>query len=147
MFIFTWQPRYKPASKRRKQTVKQNKPMKQNNIAKLILAFAITATIGLGSTALAKDHEKDTSALEAQAKVSKADAQATALAKVPGGTVKESEIEMEKGKLIWSFDIATTGTKDTTEVNVDAITGKIVNVEVESAEKKGHDKEDEDDKD
>ncbi len=116
--------------------------MKSHTIIKSLLAIAIAATLGLGGTASAKDHEKDDAALEAQAKVSKADAQATALAKVPGGTVKEAEIEKEKGVLIWSFDITTAGTKDITEVNVDATTGKIVNVEVESANKK-----DEDDKD
>jgi len=58
----------------------------------------------------------------AEAKVSKETAQQTALAKAPGGTVKECEIEKEKGKLIWSFDITTPDTKDITEVNVDAIT-------------------------
>ena len=72
--------------------------------------------------------------LMAQAKVSKADAEKTALAKVPNGTVKESEIEMEKGKLIWSFDITTPDTKDITEVSVDAITGEVIAVEKESAE-------------
>ena len=41
----------------------------------------------------------------AEAKVSKDDAEKTALAKVPNGTIKEAEIEKEHGKLIWSFDI------------------------------------------
>ena len=67
----------------------------------------------------------------AEAKVSQADAQATALAQVPNGTVKESELEKEHGKLIWSFDIATAGTKDITEVNIDAINGTVVSKEIE----------------
>jgi uncharacterized membrane protein YkoI len=75
------------------------------------------------------------SALQAEAKISKADAQATALTKAPNGTVKEAELEREHGKLIWSFDIATPDSKDITEVNVNAITGEIVNVEHEKAEK------------
>jgi uncharacterized membrane protein YkoI len=70
----------------------------------------------------------------AQAKVSKDDAGKTALAKVPNGTIKEGELEKEKGKLIWSFDITTPDTKDITEVNVDAITGDVVFVEKEAAE-------------
>lgn len=119
--------------------------MKSNTVTKTLLALAVTAVIGLGA-AFAADNEKDDAALVAQAKVSKADAQATALAKVPGGTVKECEIEMEKGNLIWSFGIATPGTKDITEVNVNAVTGKIVNVEIEKAKAKG-DKDDDDDKD
>jgi uncharacterized membrane protein YkoI len=75
------------------------------------------------------------SQLQAEAKISKADAQATALAKTPNGTIKEAELEREHGKLIWSFDIATPDSADITEVNVDAITGAIVNVEHEKAEK------------
>ena len=70
----------------------------------------------------------------AQARISRADAEKTALAKVPGGTVKEGELEKEKGRLIWSFDLTTPDTKDITEVNVDAITGDVVSVEKESAE-------------
>jgi len=76
---------------------------------------------------------EDQSALQAQAKVSKADAQATALAKVPNGTVKECELEKEHGKLIWSCELNTPDSKDITEVNVDAITGEVVNIEHEKA--------------
>jgi uncharacterized membrane protein YkoI len=70
----------------------------------------------------------------AKAKVSKDAAEKTALAKVPNGTIKEGELEKEKGKLIWSFNITTPDTKDITEVNVDAITGDVVSVEKEAAE-------------
>ena len=73
------------------------------------------------------------SALQAQAKISKADAQATALAKVPNGSVKEGELEREHGRLIWSFEMNTPDTKDITEVNVDAISGEVVNIEHEKA--------------
>ena len=75
------------------------------------------------------------SALQAQAKVSKADAQATALAKVSNATVKECELEREHGRIIWSIALNTSDSKDITEVNVDAITGSIVNVEHEKSEK------------
>jgi uncharacterized membrane protein YkoI len=50
---------------------------------------------------------------------------------MPGGTVKEGELEKEKGKLIWSFDLTTPGSKGITEVNVDALTGDVVSVEKE----------------
>jgi uncharacterized membrane protein YkoI len=73
------------------------------------------------------------SALQAQAKISKADAQATALAKVPNGTVKECELEKEHGRIIWSIALNTPDTKDITEVNVDAVTGDVVNIEHEKA--------------
>jgi len=80
-----------------------------------------------------KEGEKATAAkLEAQAKITKAEAEKIALAKVPGGSIKEGEIEKEKGKVIWSFDIATPGTKDITEVQVDAMTGAIVDLAKET---------------
>ena len=72
------------------------------------------------------------SKLESKAKISKADAQKVALAKVPNGKIKDAELEEENGKLIWSFDIATPGSKDITEVQVDAVTGDIVSVEKET---------------
>ena len=69
---------------------------------------------------------------EANATVSKADAVKLALAKVPNGTIQESELETEHGKLVWSFDIAAPGASDITEVQVDAKTGEIVSVEKET---------------
>lgn len=84
---------------------------------------------------------------EGQAQVSKADAERTALAQVPGGTIKEGELEKEKGKLIWSFDIAKPDTKDITEVNIDAMTGKIIAVDVESPKAEAKEKQQEKDDD
>lgn len=75
-----------------------------------------------------------------EAKISKAEAQKIALNRVPNGTIKESELEKEKGRLIWSFDVATPGTKNITEVNVDAITGEIVAVDIETPEKEAKEK-------
>ena len=85
--------------------------------------------------------------LAAEARVSKDDAEKTALAKVPNGIIKEAEIEKEHGKLIWSFDVATPDTKDITEVNVDANTGAVVSVAKESAENEAKEAEGEKDKD
>ena len=85
--------------------------------------------------------------LAAEARVSKDEAEKTALAKVPNGIIKEAEIEKEHGKLIWSFDVATPDTKDITEVNVDANTGAVVSVAKESAENEAKEAEGEKDKD
>lgn len=73
-------------------------------------------------------------ALLAEAKVTEAQAQATALAKVPHGIVKSSELELERerGRLIWSFDVAQPAAKGVTEIQVDAKTGKIVLVKKET---------------
>lgn len=69
---------------------------------------------------------------DSHAKVSKADAQAAALAKVPGGTIKDGELEKEQGKWIWSFDITLPGSADIKEVAVDAMTGKVLEVATET---------------
>jgi uncharacterized membrane protein YkoI len=67
-----------------------------------------------------------------EATVSKSQAEKAALEKVPHGVIKSEEIEREHGKLIWSFDIGTSSTKSITEVQVDAKTGKIVSIQVET---------------
>ncbi len=103
--------------------------MKSTNLITTIVALVATAVLGLTS-ATAKD--KGDPKLLAKAKISKAVAEKTALTKAPDGTVKDAELEEENGKLVWSFDIARPGTKDITEVQVDAITGKIVTVDVET---------------
>ena len=117
---------------------------------KLTHIVGLLGTVGLMLVGFgcATEEEGSDTKLAAQAKVSRADAEKTALARVPGGTIKEGGIEKEKGKLIWSFDIATAGTKDITEVQVDALNGAIVAVDKETAsdeakeKKRGKEKED-----
>jgi uncharacterized membrane protein YkoI len=65
-------------------------------------------------------------ALQKEAKISEETARATALKEVPNGTVKSSELEREKGKLIYSFDITVPGKTGIEEVNVNAIDGSVV---------------------
>ena len=68
--------------------------------------------------------------LASQAKITKERAQEIALQRAPG-TVESGELEREHGKLVYSFDIRNSkGTID--EVQVSAITGKIVRVEHET---------------
>ena len=76
--------------------------------------------------------EAPNAALMSEAKITEAQAKSTALAKVPNGTVKSSELEREKGKLVWSFDISQPSAKGVTEIQVDAITGKIVSLKTET---------------
>ena len=113
---------------------------------KWIVCCALAATLLTGCASgkcckcEKKEHRHKEAKLMAEAKVSKDAAEKTALAKVPNGAIKEAEIEKEKGKLQWSFDVATPDTKDITEVNVDAITGDVVSVEKEAAGEKAKDK-------
>jgi len=94
-----------------------------NKMFGIAAAWLVVAGLSVPtSSALAKSHIK----------VSKAQAEQIALAKAPGGEIKSSELEHEKGALVWSFDIATPGTRDITEVLVDANTGAIVEVAKET---------------
>ena len=70
--------------------------------------------------------------LQSEAKISESTARATALARVPHGVVQSSELERENGKLLWSYDVKTPASKNITEVQVDAITGTIIDVDVET---------------
>ena len=102
--------------------------MKSKVIISGIVAAALIA-IGSGCATT----EQSQAELQAQAKITKEQAQQAALAKVPNGTVKEGDLEKEDGKLIWSFDIAVPDSKDIKEVAVDAITGSVLAVETETA--------------
>ena len=69
---------------------------------------------------------------KANAKVSEADARATALAAAPAGVIQSGELETEHGKLVWSFDIKESKSPNVVEVQVDAMTGVIISKKTES---------------
>ncbi len=112
--------------------------MTMTTIANGLLVLAALAA-GFCLTSQADEGNKEAK-LESKAKITKAAAQETALAKVPHGIVKESELEEEDGKLIWSFDIEKPGSQEITEVAVDAVTGKVVSVEKETPEEQAKEK-------
>jgi hypothetical protein len=97
----------------------------------IALAAGSIATAGFSSPSPVRSDVP--AALVKEAKVTLADARATALAQVPGGKVKSEELEREHGKLIYSFDIVVAGKPGVDEVNVNAIDGKIVDKSHESA--------------
>jgi uncharacterized membrane protein YkoI len=96
---------------------------------KAVLALAALSSLALTQAFAGEPSE---AALMSQAKVSKAVATRTALSRVPGAQVKSAEIEREHGRLIWSFDLAQAGKSGITEIQVSAITGKIVSQQHES---------------
>ena len=102
-----------------------------NMYRKITTAFAFATIVTCGAFAA-------TTAKPPHMKITIAQARATALKKAPG-TVKNEELENEKGKWIYSFDIATSKT-GVTEVNVDAMNGKVVDVLHENAAKEAAEK-------
>jgi uncharacterized membrane protein YkoI len=119
----------------------------------IVLAVALAATTSVagaqastvakstakpGTIAKPKHHkamkkEESQAALQKEAKISEATARATALAQVPNGSIKSSELEREHGKLIYSYDITVPGKAGIEEINVNAIDGSVVNHEHENA--------------
>ncbi len=96
----------------------------KNNRTLLLTAMALSLS---AAPLFAQGAKHETQAqLKAEAKVSMADAKKTALAQVPKGWVKASELERENGKLLYSFDIASKGKTGIDEVQVDAITGTLI---------------------
>jgi uncharacterized membrane protein YkoI len=71
--------------------------------------------------------------LVAQARVKESEARKIALKKVASGSIKSVEIEKEKGRLVWSFDISKPHTRNITEVLVDAKAGTIVSISEENS--------------
>lgn len=92
-----------------------------------------TATSALATRSQEAQENKKSAAqekLQRQARITMDQARETALKRAPG-TVEDGELEREHGRLVYSFDIRNAkGTID--EVQVSAISGRIVRVEHES---------------
>ena len=101
-------------------------PMKP--IVRSVIALAVT-TSWTPFNLLAQQSETE---LLNQARVTKHQAKKIALAKVKRGAIKCVALEKENGVLIWSVDIAQPLKKDLTDVWVDATTGKITAIEIET---------------
>ena len=111
----------------------------------LLAAAAIAVSLTACETEKEDAPKLSDAQLKAQAKVSEADARATVMAKLPNCTIKEAELEQEHGKIIWSFDVSVPDGK-VTEINVNAVTGEIVNMEKETPGKEAKEKDDDDKK-
>jgi hypothetical protein len=90
------------------------------------ITFAASPAAGQATAKPAPGKHETAAQLKAEAKVSESAARATALAQVPGGTVKSGELEREGGKLLYSFDITTKGKTGIDEVQIDALTGTVL---------------------
>jgi len=97
-----------------------------------IFAAVIYAMLVMGTITFV--HFPELQADEAQARIGADQARETALRAVPG-KVKESDLETEHGRLIYSFEIKRPGERGITEVNVSAMDGSIVDIHREHAGK------------
>jgi hypothetical protein len=97
-------------------------------IAKSVIALALV-TNWMPFNLWAQQSETE---LLKHARVTKHQAKEIALANVKRGAIKCVALEKENGVLIWSVDIAQPPKKDLTDVWIDATTGKITAVEMET---------------
>src|SRR5437868_10847534 len=113
--------------------------LKRYLILIVMTAAALTAGASLTSAApKALQESQEQQRLARQAKITKEQAQETATKRAPGN-VESAELEREHGKLVYSFDIR--NSKGTiTEVQVSALTGKIVRVERENKKQEASEK-------
>lgn len=97
-------------------------------LAALLLCASQPARVG----AQAPKKNETQAELQKQARMTMKDARALAEKTVPGATIQAGEIERENGKLIYSFDMKIAGKSGIDEVNIDAMTGKLVSKHHES---------------
>lgn len=101
----------------------------------VILALALlagSAAVTHAQTATAMKEEKP--GLLKQATVTPDSARRLALALVPTGHIESEEIEVEEGRLAYSFDIAVSGRPGVEEILIDARTGALISREHEMPE-------------
>jgi Peptidase propeptide and YPEB domain len=67
----------------------------------------------------------------ASARITPDSARSLARTRVPGATIADEGIEMEAGKLVYSFDMKTRGRRGIDEVLIDALTGVVISVDHE----------------
>jgi len=109
---------------------------------------AVIGAIALGSLAATAAFVRQNTSFDAdllaRAAVTPDQARAKALAAVPGGRITESEIEEENGRLIYSFEVAVEGKDGVVDVEIDAITGEVLQADADDEE---DDEEDDDGRD
>jgi peptidase YpeB-like protein len=113
----------------------------------VLLGTLALGSLGGAATVIHRSEGLDAD-LVARAKISPDQARARALAAVPGGSIAESEIEEENGRLIYSFDLEVDGQSGKREVEIDAITGQVLadqDDEVEDDEEHDDDRNDHED--
>lgn len=89
----------------------------RNLICAGLAAFALTGLTYAGSS---------------EQTITQAKAEETALSRVKGGVIESAKLEREGKKLLWSIDVKMPGSKNISEVHLDAVTGRVLSVTIET---------------
>ena len=104
-------------------------------VSAVVAALAVTAAVAAAQGTNPSYKHDVPAKLAKLAKISEDSAAKVAQAKIPNGKIEAVELEKEKGKLQYSYDIKVAGKSGIEEVNVNAMDGTIVGVEHESSAK------------
>lgn len=98
----------------------------------LVSGLALTL-FAVSSAAAQATYKRDIpDSLAKQAKVTESAAAEVAQHRFPKAKIESVELEREKGKLLYSYDLRTEGKSGIDEVQVNAMTGKVVSVQHET---------------
>ncbi len=93
----------------------------------LVTSFAVATVFAAPALLAQRSYKREVpDSLAKQAKVTEEIAAKAALARVPKGEIRTVELERERGRLIYSYDIRVPGKSGIDEVGVSATTGKVV---------------------
>jgi hypothetical protein len=105
-----------------------------NRLALVLLLVSFSVSAKQLPCVIHPSQDTPASALSGLAKISHADAEKAALARINASSreVVDGELEIEQGCLLYSFDIRRSGKTGIDEIWVDAGTGKILSHKLES---------------
>jgi uncharacterized membrane protein YkoI len=91
-------------------------------------SLLITTVVSAQAAGAAVRMKEDKPGQLAMARITPDSARALARARVPAAQIAEEGIEMEHGKLVYSFDMKTRGRRGIDEVLIDALSGAVISV-------------------
>jgi uncharacterized membrane protein YkoI len=63
---------------------------------------------------------------QAQSRITRQRAETAALSLVPGGAIVGGNLERDKGRLLWWFDVSIPGSRNLKAIQIDAYSGAVV---------------------
>ena len=93
--------------------------------------LSLILIVALSACSISSRVTSDKNEAKRSNKITKARAGRIALTKVPGGSIRNAELETAGGQRFWSVYIAKPGSKNAKEIQVDATSGQILAVQTE----------------
>lgn len=105
-----------------------------------IAALAGSSPLSAQEKASTKRMNEESPGLLAKATITPDAARKLATDRVANSTISKEELEVEDGKLVYSFDLKVAGKSGIEEVLIDAKTGKVISQEHESAKQEAEER-------